>query len=79
MPNNKPAIHEMAPPDLSWHKLYARNMTKVFSLLAEITEHKAFAKSQDLGDFAEALQTLTTFRPRTREDLEAEAAGNASQ
>lgn len=71
MPDKKILISEMAPPDLSWHKLYATNMNKVFLLLAELTEHKAFHQAQDLGDFTEALQTLSTFRPRTREDIEA--------
>lgn len=70
MPNNPPAITEMAPPDEEWHILYATNMNKVFLLLAEVTEHPSMEHSQDLGDFTEALQTLATFRPRTREDYE---------
>lgn len=70
MPNEGPPITEMAPPDEEWHILYATNMNKVFGLLAELTQHPSFQNAQDLGDFAEALHTLSTFRPHTREDFE---------
>lgn len=67
---------KLAPPDISYHELYAKNMNAVFHLLAELNEHPSAPQSQDLGDFAEALYTLSTFRPRTRDDIEAKARKN---
>lgn len=63
-------ISNWAPPDRGWHELYARTMQGMFWELQTLTMHPAFKDAEDLGDFAECLGTLLSFRPRTAESIE---------
>lgn len=63
---------EMAPPDLTWHRLYVRNSMRVIELLDEIQNHPGMQHAEDLGDWVETVATLMSFRPNTRDDIELE-------
>lgn len=64
---------QLAPPHTRWHYRYAMNMRLIGGLFLELTQDPAFDQAEDLGDYVEAMGTLHSFRPRTREDFEQHA------
>lgn len=59
----------MAPSDLSWHEDYERAFARFDQDLHKLQEHPAFSDAEDLGDYVETMDTLLSFRPRTRDDI----------
>ena len=75
--NDQPHIEgevdeSLAPRWVEWHRLYATNNWKITQLLAELREHPAFEDAEDLGDWVETMETLQSFRPRTKVNIERE-------
>jgi hypothetical protein len=67
------SIDNLAPPNQEWHMLYATIFWGLTKDLAKLQDHPSFAQAEDLGDWVETISTLTSFRPRTRNDYESEA------
>lgn len=63
---------ELAPSNVEWHRMYVRNSLQISRLLDELQNHPDMEHAEDLGDWVEAIGTLNTFRPRTRDDIELE-------
>jgi len=60
----------MAPPNLAWHRKYVRILIKVWALLDDLQNDPRIEGAEDLGYWVEMLNTLISFRPTTRDDIE---------
>lgn len=63
----------MAPPDLGWHFQYEVFLAQSQQAIRELESDPAFKDAEDLGDWLEALGTLLSFAPRSRQDIQQKA------
>jgi len=64
---------KLAPPDPTWHLRYELVFMRFEYELAQLKVLESFEHAEDLGDYIECIETLMSFRPRSRWDIQAEA------